>query len=271
MGGEWMIGKFATAIALTLLVLTILLGAQALAQTTPADQPPATTPPAAQQPAAQQPTAQQPDTSQEPADEDSMRKKVKPRDYKPWVFNVGAGANLDSGTTKTFVRGGGVVGTVGVAHNANKYLGLRADFFYANLPLRDSTLRLAQATGATSYALDFTLDPIINVPVTKDWGGYVLIGPGYFHRAGSLSGSTAVPGSACNPFWTWWGACSSVSIPLNGSFASSSQNAFGYNFGGGVTRKTPSGVEIYVEYRFTHGAHNGTTTDVRPITIGLRW
>jgi opacity protein-like surface antigen len=272
MGGEWMTGKFATAIALTLLVLTILLGAQAFAQTTPADQPPAATPPApaAQQPAAQQPGTQQPDTSQEPADEDSMRKKVKARD-KPWVFNVGAGANLDSGTTKTFVRGGGVVGAVGVARNANKYLGLRADFFYANLPLRDSALRLAQATGSTSYALDFTLDPIINVPITKIWGGYVLIGPGYFHRAGSLSGSTAVPGSGCNSFWTWWGACSSVSIPLSGSFVNSSQNAFGYNFGGGITRKVPSGVEIYLEYRFTHAAHNGITTDVRPITIGLRW
>jgi opacity protein-like surface antigen len=269
--GEWMTGKFAAAFVPTLLFFTVLLGAHAFAQTTP-DQPPATTPaPTAQQPAVQPPAAQQPDTSQEPADEDSMRKKVKARDYKPWVFNVGAGANVDSGTTKTWVRGGGVVGAVGVAHNANKYLGLRADFFYANLPLRDSTLQLAQATGATSYALDLTLDPIINIPVTKEWGGYVLFGPGYFHRGGSLSGTSAVPGSGCNSFWTWWGACSSPSIPLNGSFASSSQNAFGYNFGGGVTRKVPSGVEIYLEYRFTHGAHNGITTDVRPITLGLRW
>ena len=169
------------------------------------------------------------------------------------------------------MRGGGVVGTVGVARNANKYLGLRADFIYANLPLRDSTLLLAQATGATTYALDFTLDPIINVPVTKLFGGYVLFGPGFFHRSGSLDSSSAVPGSACNPFWTWWGACKNVSIPLSGDFVNSSQNEFGYNFGAGVTRKMPSGVEIYAEYRFTHGSRNGITTDVRPITIGVRW
>ena len=266
-----MIGKFATAIALTLLVLTILLGAQGFAQTTPAEQTPAATPPTPA-PAAQQAAAQQPASGQEPADEESTsRRKAKPHDYKNWTFNVGAGANLDSGATKTWVRGGGVVGTVGVARNANKYLGLRADFFYANLPLRDSTQRLAQATGATSYALDFTLDPIINVSVTKLWGGYVLVGPGFYHRSGSLQGSTAVPGSACNAFWTWWGACSNVSIPLSGSFVNSSVNQFGYNFGGGVTRKMPSGVEVYAEYRFTHGSHNGITTDVRPITIGVRW
>ena len=257
-----MTGKFATASALTLMVLIVFWGAQGFAQTAPPAQTPSAPSSATQAPAA----------GQEPAEEESSsRRKNRPHDYKNWVFNVGAGANVDSGTTKTFVRGGGVVGTVGVARNANKYLGLRADFIYANLPLRDSTLLLAQATGATTYALDFTLDPIINVPVTKLFGGYVLFGPGFFHRSGSLNSSSAVPGSACNPFWTWWGACKNVSIPLSGDFVNSNQNEFGYNFGAGVTRKMPSGVEIYAEYRFTHGSRNGITTDVRPITIGVRW
>jgi opacity protein-like surface antigen len=259
-----MTGKFATASAL--LVLAILLGAQAFAQTTPAEQTPSATPPAAQQPA-----AQQPDTSQEPADEESMRRKAKPRDYKNWNFNVGAGANLNSGATRTWVRQGGFVATAGVARNANKYLGLRADFFYTDLPLRDSTQQLAQATGAKNYALDFTLDPVINFSVTKLFGAYVLFGPGFYHRAGTLNGDTTVPGSACNAFWIWWGACKNGSISLSGSFVNSSINSFGYNFGGGVTRKMPSGVELYAEYRFTHGSHSGITTDVRPVTVGVRW
>jgi hypothetical protein len=164
-----------------------------------------------------------------------------------------------------------VVGSVGAARNANKYLGLRADFIAADLPLRDSTLDLAQATGATSYVLAVTLDPVINIPVTKDYGGYLLFGPGFYHRAGSLNSDTTVPGSACNSFWEWWGACSNFSVPLNGSFTSTSQNEFGYNFGAGVTRKTPSGVEIYAEFRLMHGTHSGVTTDIRPITIGVRW
>lgn len=265
-----MIGKFATASALMWLVL-ILLNVQGFAQATPAGQSPAPTP-ATSPAAAQQPTAQQPDTSQEPAEEDTIgRRRAKPKEYKNWNYNVGFGANIDSGTTKTFVRGGGLDGTVGVARNANKYLGLRADFIFENLPLRDSTLELAQATGATSYALDFTLDPIINIPVTKLYSGYVLFGPGFFHRSGTLNGDSTVPGSGCNSFWTWWGACTNVSIPLSNSFESSSQNEFGYNFGAGVARKMPSGAEVYVEYRITHGSANNTTTDTRPITIGVRW
>jgi hypothetical protein len=286
-----MMGKFAsmtaTASLLTLLVLIILLGAQGVAQTAPAEQTPAPAPaapaPAAQQPAAPNPAAtapaatapaaQQPDTGQEPSDEISSSRRKKPRDYKNWVYDVGGGANLDSGATKTWVRGGGLVGTAGVARNANKYLGLRADFIFADLPLRDSTENLAQATGARNYAYAIALDPIINLPVTKVYSGYVLLGASYIHRAGNLSGSTIVPGLGCNAFWNWWGSCqnSTVSIPLSGSFVNSSLNQFGYNLGGGVARKMPSGVEIFGEVRLMHGTHNGITTDFRPITIGFRW
>jgi hypothetical protein len=281
MGGEWMMVKFArvtaTASRLTLLVLIILLGAQGFAQTAPTEQTPAPAPvapaPAAQQPAPPTPVAKQPDAGQEPADEISAARRKKVHDYKNWVFDVGGGANLVSGTTRDWVRGGGLVGMAGVARNANKYFGLRADFIFADLPLRDSTEDLAQATGSKDYALSVTLDPIINVPITKTWGGYVLFGASFNHRAGSLSESTTVPGSGCNGFWVWWGACqnSIVSIPLSGSFTSSSLNQFGYNLGGGVTRKMPSGVEVFLEWRLMHATHNSITTDFRPITIGFRW
>jgi opacity protein-like surface antigen len=270
-----MIGKFASV--LSLLILTILLGGQGFAQATPSGQSPSSADPVAQQPvtqtpAAQQPSAPQPSADQEPAEEESTSRRKKPRDYKNWSYNVGLGANLDSGMTRTFVRGGGGVATAGVARNASKYFGLRADFIFADLPLRDSTLQRAQAGSASSYFLGLTLDPVINIPVTKQYGGYILFGPGFYHRFGTLSDDTALPGSPCNAFYEWWvGTCPNVSLPLSGDYVNSSQNHFGYNVGGGITRKMPSGVEIYAEYRLTHGSGNRTTTDVRPITIGVRW
>jgi hypothetical protein len=288
MGGEWMMGKFAsltaTASALRLVVLTIMLGAQGFAQTAPAEQTPAPATPApaeqapaptAQTPAAPDQAAQQPASGQEASAEESTtaHRKARPHDYKNWEFNLGGGANLNSGETKTWVRGGGIVGSAGVARNGNKYLGLRADLIFADLPLRDSTEQLAQATGSRNYALALTLEPIINVPISSLWGGYVFLGPAYYHRAGNLSGSTTVPGSACNAFWDWWGACQNYNFGLavSGSFVNSSLNQFGIDGGGGITRKMPSGVEVYAEWRIMHGSHNGITTDFRPITIGLRW
>jgi Outer membrane protein beta-barrel domain len=284
MGGEWMIGKFASARALTALILLIFLTslggaaflpARASAQT-PTDQSPGAAPATgeadAQQPQPQTPAAQQSGNEEESPEETPLPRQKKPRDYNKWSYNVGAGAAVYGGTTKTFVRGGGVGGTVGVARNANKYFGLRGDFMYQDLPLKQSSLLLAQAGSANTYVLSFMVDPVINIPVSNTYGGYVLFGPGYFHRGGTLNSDLAVPGSGCTAFWTWWkGICPNDSLPLDGSFIHSSQNDFGYNVGAGITRKMPSGVQIYAEFRLIHGSANGTTTDVRPITVGVRW
>jgi opacity protein-like surface antigen len=253
-------------------VFTILLGAATVhAQQPPAQQPPAQQTPAQQPPAQQQPDNQQSSSQEASPEEATPTRKTKVRDFKNWSFNVGGGADIVSGSTKTFVRGGGGVAAAGVARNYSKYFGLRADFQWDNLPLRNSALGLAQAPGATSHVYSVMVGPIINIPLTREWGGYLIFGPGYFHRTGKLDSSTAVPGSACNAFFTWWGACLSGSLPLSGKFLSSSQNEFGYDLGGGVARKLRTNLEIYAEYRFVHAKHNGITTDFRPITLGVRW
>ena len=46
---------------------------------------------------------------------------------------------------------------------------------------------------------------------------------------------------------------------------------FGWNAGGGITRKLRPNMDLYVEFRYLHGKHNDITTDTSPITIGIRW
>jgi opacity protein-like surface antigen len=250
-----MIRKFATvpgfAIALAAMSLMILAGATAVS-------------------AQQTPDSSQ-SSSQEASDEEIPRRKVKPREYKNWSFNVGGGGSLTNGTTALYVRGGGPIAAAGVARNYSKYFGFRLDFQWDDLPLRTSSLQLAQAPGATSHVYSFNLDPIINIPATKVWSGYIVFGPGFFHRSGALDSSGAVPGSACNGFWDWWGSCFNGHIPLDNHFLKANQNEFGYNFGAGIARKIRPNLELYGEVRFMHGKANNTTTDLRPITIGLRW
>ena len=169
------------------------------------------------------------------------------------------------------MRGGGGIAAAGVARNYSKYFGFRLDFQFDNLPLRTSAVQQAQALGATSQVYSFLLEPIINIPVTKVWGGYIVAGAGYFHRTGKLNSSTALPGSGCNAFFTWWGNCFNSSLPLNGHFSSANQYEWGESFGGGITRKLRPNIELYGEFRYLHGSHNGITTDLRPITVGVRW
>jgi hypothetical protein len=250
---------FSTAVIIFLATVPILYAQQAQ-------------PPSSQPAQAQQPPQDQQSSSQEASQEETTRNpKVKARNYKTWSFNVGGGAGLPSGTTKTYVRGGGGIAAVGVARNYSKYFGLRADFQFDNLPLRNQTLELAQAPGATSHVYSFMFDPIINISVSPNWGGYIVFGPSYYHRSGKLDSSTAIPGSACNGFFVWWGTCYAGSLPLDGKFLSSSQNEFGENFGGGITRKIRPNLDFYVEFRYLHGKHGGITTDLRPITVGMRW
>lgn len=263
-----MIRKFATIpgliFFLSAILVTVLSGVAAVhAQQTPAQ-------PAAQQPQTQQQPGQS--GSQESSEEETSRsRRRKPLDYKKWTFNLGGGANLPSGTTRTYVRGGGGVAAAGAARNYSKYFGIRLDFQFDNLPLRTSALELAQAPGATNHLYSAMLDPIINIPATKNWGGYIVFGLSFQHRSGKLDSSSAIPGSACNGFFTWWGHCVAASLPINGNFLHSSQNEFGENFGGGITRKLRPNMDLYVEFRYLHGKNNNITTDTRPITVGIRW
>ena len=262
-----------TRTLLMVLALTLLIWPMAAprvsAQDTPA-QAPATPTPTQSTPATQQAPAPAADQT---ADEDiyGRKKKTHANDYKKWVFNVGGGANLGSGTTKTFVRGGGGLATAGVARNADKYLGLRLDFMWADLPLRTSALQLAQAPTGSNHVYGVTLGPILNIPVNEKYSGYLLAGPGFFHRSGKLDSSTAVAGSTCNAFWDWWGTCFNASLPLNKNFLNESENQFGIDVGGGVARKVWGKTEVYFEFRYIHAAHNKVTTDFKPITIGVRW
>src|SRR5579859_3468986 len=264
-----MIRKSATVPGLNLLSSAILIALLAgtsivYAQQTQSQQPPA------QAPQAQQPADQQSSSSQEASAEETT-KPTKVKEYKNWTFNVGGGASLTNGTTANFVRGGGGIVAAGFARNTSKYFGLRLDFQFDNLPLRNSALELAQARSATNHAYTLMLDPIINIPASKNWGGYVVFGGTFLRRSGKLDSSSAIPGSACGTFFTWWGNCYAGSLPVSGRFLNENQNEVGYNFGGGISRKVRSNIDVYVEFRYVHGKHNGVSTDFRPITLGVRW
>ena len=264
-------------VVLAVMAVTILAGAAvAHAQQTP-EQSSSSPQSSTQQPAAQQPPSTQQSGNQQTSNQEASPEEIgpvrkpKPKEYKNWAFNVGGGGSLTNGATGNFVRGGGGIAAAGVARNTSKYFGLRFDFQFDNLPLRTSALEQAQAKSATSHVYAFNLDPIINIPVTPLWSGYIVVGGSFFHRSGKLDSSTAIPGSACNAFFTWWGNCFNSSLPLNKDFISTSQNEWGENFGGGVARKVRGNIEIYGEFRYLHGTHSGVTTDLRPITVGVRW
>lgn len=258
-----MIRTFSTVLAVAAILALIMAGATTLcAQQNPAEPP-------AGQPAQAQPQQQpeQPSSQEAQEEETSSSRKIKPKEYKNWTFNVGGGASLMNATTETFVRNGGFVAGGGVTRNYSKYLGLQAQFQWNDLPLRTSALRLAQAPSGNAYMYSIMIDPVINIPVTKVWGGFIVIGGNYNHRGGTLDSSTVIRGTGCSPFYHWWGTCRNGSIPETGNFLSTSQNDFGFNAGFGITRKIRGNLDFYAEVRFLRTS----ATSLRPITIGFRF
>ena len=225
---------------------------------------------AQQAPDTSKPAAAPAAQAQENQEVETPTRRVKIRDYRTWLFNAGAGANLPNGTTEQYVRGGAPVADVGAARNFSKYFGFRMDLSWTDLPLRTSALQLAQASSGSDHVYGLTFDPVVYIPVTSVYSGYALIGPGFFRRSGEIDSSHAVPGGGCNAFWDWWGTCLNGSLPL-GTFQKENQNQFGFNYGGGIARKVTDKIDLYTEFRALHGSRHGNTTDARTLTIGLRW
>jgi hypothetical protein len=222
------------------------------------------------QPSSPQPSASQQSSSQEASPEESIH-RAKPKNYKNWNFNVGGGANVTSGATHQYVRDGGGVAAAGAARNFSQYFGFRADFQFDNLPLRQSALQLAQAPNGSSQVYALMVDALFNVPASRDWSGYFVLGPGFLHRSGKLDSSAALPGASCNGFYVWWGPCLAGGLPLDQYFLKENQNEAAINFGAGIAHRIRTNLEIYAEFRIIHGSHDSRTTDVRPITLGVRW
>jgi hypothetical protein len=74
----------------------------------------------------------------------------------------------------------------------------------------------------------------------------------------------------CDPYWSWWFGCTIGSVSI--VTGSTSANAFGENIGGGLTyRLGESNWKIYTEVRYHHAAYNKVSTNLLPLTFGIRW
>jgi hypothetical protein len=198
----------------------------------------------------------------------SLASMVRAQDYPhKWNFNVGGGVGFPQGQLSSFANIGGNF-VVGGGWNAEKYLHLNGEFMWHDLPINSATRNALQTPGASARQYSLTFNPMVPVQLGNHFGLYGIGGIGWYHR----SGETTTPGTAiiCNPYWSWWFGCTIGSV--NVITGSTSANAFGENIGGGVTyRLGGSGLKFYTEFRYHHAAYNKVSTNIIPLTFGVRW
>jgi opacity protein-like surface antigen len=192
---------------------------------------------------------------------------VHAQDYSKFLFNIGGGIGFPQGDLGSFVNNGGNF-VIGGGINFSKHIGVDTEFMWQDLPVNSTTLAHLQTPGASARQYAWTFNPIVHFPLGHHIGAYGIGGIGWYHR----SGETTTPGVGviCDPYWSWWYGCSIGSVSI--VTGSRSANAFGENIGGGLTyRLGESHAKIYVEVRYHHASYAKVSTNVLPLTFGLRF
>jgi opacity protein-like surface antigen len=189
------------------------------------------------------------------------------QDFSRANFVIGGGPGFPFGDISSFVGTGGNF-IIGGGLNFNKALGVDTEFMWHDLPINSATKELLQTPGASARQYAWTFNPIVHVPLGEHFGAYVIGGIGWYHR----SGETTTPGAGvvCDPYWSWWYGCTIGSVDF--VTGSRSSNAFGENIGGGLTYRLGEGhAKIFTEARYHHAGYDHVSTDLLPLTFGIRW
>ena len=187
-----------------------------------------------------------------------------------WNFNVGGGVGFPIKDTGKFVNDGGNF-SIGAGPNFGRFFGLKGEFMWQDLPLKQEVLTLTGSPDSSSRLYGLTGNLIFRIPTGTRLGLYAIGGGGWYHASGELTTPTVVPGTVCSPFWGWWGACTTGLIPVDAVLASRSADAFGGNIGGGLTFRISGSMKFYTEVRYHHAGYHIGSIDVLPLTFGFRW
>jgi Outer membrane protein beta-barrel domain len=192
---------------------------------------------------------------------------VRAQDQPKWNFNIGGGIGFPQGDLSSFINDGGNF-VVGGGYNVNHYLSMNGEFMWHDLPVNSATKEALQTPGASARQYALTFDPMVHFPLGHRLGAYAIGGIGWYHR----SGETTTPGTAviCDPYWSWWYGCTIGNVTI--VTGSTSADSFGENIGGGVTyRLSENGLKFYTEFRYHHATYDKVSTNLIPLTFGIRW
>jgi hypothetical protein len=191
-----------------------------------------------------------------------------------FTFNAGGGLGAGRGDAGKFTNAS-YNGVVGGGLNFSHLFGVNAEYMYYNLAIKDSVKQNQGLQGASGHLQSVTLNGIFTFPLSGRWGVYGIVGAGWYQRSVSAPSKFLTAGTVCQPAWVWWNiACdTNNNVSPSQTLSSHSEDAGGFNFGGGITYRLPHAyhAKFFAEGRYHRAYHSDTHTIVFPVTIGLRW
>lgn len=192
---------------------------------------------------------------------------AKSNSVGPWqhfIWEAAAGFTQPNGTASDLIHLGWNT-RVGAGVKLSKNFGLLGEFEFNRFGWESPALT---STGATAngnvHIWGLTLEPIWRYQITEKFGGYAVIGGGFYQQTTTYSNT--VPGTDCNPFFGCYPASQSAPPSTGG-------NQVGANGGLGFTYKTDPVHRwaYYTEVRFEWLDTKPETAAFFPVNFGVRW
>ena len=191
-------------------------------------------------------------------------------------LHLGGGIGVPLNPTARFA---GVSGNfqMGAGYNLNKHNSIVGEFMWHALPPnRNSLLPLVKPGLQSIHASDnlyaLTTNYMFHTEGNR-FGYYLIGGGGWYYRHAQLKNYTVAPGTVCAPAWDWWGyICRAGFVPSDNVLATRGVSSGGVNAGVGFTvRVTDWGLKLYMESRYHYAPSGHISTQVVPVTFGIRW
>jgi hypothetical protein len=183
------------------------------------------------------------------------------------AIEAGAGFNAPVGNDTPYITWGGNF-TGGAGLNFSKRFSLLGEFQFLDNKLPGAFVAAGGGTGGNAHIISLTVDPVIDLFPTRVNSIYVTGGGGYYHK------STNFTVQECCDFYGY---------PVTVTADSFTSNQGGVNIGLGLSRRL-GGVygdgktKLFGEARYVYihtpaiTATNGLgTTELIPVTFGIRW
>jgi len=177
----------------------------------------------------------------------------------PWNFDFGGGPTAITGSNHSLESGSNFV--FGGGYNYSPSSGFVLEFMNSWLGVSDRVLQDNGAINGSGYIWSFTVNPVWRFPISGPVGGYLIGGGGYYERQMRFIEPVQV---FVPTFGGGFFAPGLVTVRQT-------DDAGGLNGGAGITWNLGWGTKFFVEARYHYIFTSGHSTQLIPVTFGIRW
>jgi hypothetical protein len=154
----------------------------------------------------------------------------------------------------------------GVGWKFSKRINLMAEYEFDRNKIPAAILEQVDEPGGNVHTWSLTLDPVWNYKTSGHWGGYLTGGGGFYRQLTSFTEPVEAQGVYCSYFY-----CYPIYYTENVVVSHYSSNQGGLNIGTGFTFGNFEHAKLFTEARYEWLDTPGHSTQIIPVTFGLRW